>query len=65
MVRANQDIRKAAQEKKVFLWQIAERCQISDTSFTKMLRRELPGEKKNQIMKFIDDLAEQREAANG
>lgn len=59
MVRANQDIRKAAQEKKVFLWQIADRCQISDTTFTKMLRRELPGEQKNQIMSIINDLARQ------
>ena len=65
MVRANQDIRKAAQEKKVFLWQIAERCQISDTSFTKMLRRELPGDKKKQIMSLIDDLAQKAEALNG
>lgn len=59
MVRANQDIRKAAQEKRVFLWQIADRYQISDTSFTKMLRKELPSEKKKQIMSIINDLARQ------
>jgi len=59
MVRANQDIRKAAQEKRVFLWQVADKYQISDTSFTKMLRKELPNEKKKQIMSLINDLARQ------
>lgn len=57
MVRANQDIRREAKDKQVFLWQIAEKYQISDTGFAKMLRRELPQEKKDRIFQIIKDLS--------
>lgn len=60
----NQDIRTAAKEAGVFLWQIAERYGINDGNFSRKLRKELPAEEKEKILAIIETLAaEQREAA--
>lgn len=57
MVKANQEIRNAAKEAGVYLWQIADRLGIKyDTYFSKMLRRELPKEKQEQIMAIITEI---------
>lgn len=53
----NNDIRVAAKAAGVMLWQIAEALGIPDTSFSKILRRELPPEKKTQVMAIISELS--------
>lgn len=55
----NDDVRRAAAANGVRLWQIAEACGIADTSFSKLLRRELPLEKKQEIFAIIDKIAKQ------
>lgn len=53
----NQDIRRAAAETGVKLWQIAEALGIADCNFSRKLRRELPQEEKQQILSIIRDLS--------
>ena len=54
----NQDIRKYAKNKRVNLWQISERLGYAyETAFSRILRHELPYNKKQEIKKIIDELA--------
>lgn len=52
----NKDIRSVAMEKGVKLWQIAERYGVSDSWFSRKLRKELPEEEKKKIFAIIDCL---------
>lgn len=56
----NRDIRDAAREANVFLWQIADRIGVNDGNFSRRLRKELPPDEKEKIMRIIDDLAQER-----
>lgn len=58
----NKLIRERAQEKDVRLWQIAERVGVTDGNFSRKLRRELPEEERERILRLIDEIAE-REGA--
>lgn len=53
----NKDIRDYARIKDVRLWQIAEKLNLCDSNFSRLLRRELSEEKKTEIRAIIDDLA--------
>ena len=53
MKKENADIREAAKEKGVYLWQIAERLGISDNTFNRKLRKELPSEEKKAVFDVI------------
>lgn len=56
---SNLDIKKYAKVKKVKLWQVSEKLGYAhDTAFSKVLRHELSDEKKAEIYKIIDELAE-------
>jgi hypothetical protein len=52
----NQDIRSKALENRICLWQIAEKLGIRDDAFSRKLRRELPDNEKNRIVKIINEL---------
>ena len=52
----NLEIRKAAQEAQIFLWQVAGELGIQDSTLSRKLRRELPEEEKHQILEIIDRL---------
>lgn len=52
------DIRKYARSKSVPLWEIAEHYGMADSNFSRMLRHELPEDKKAEIYKIIDELSE-------
>lgn len=58
---SNKDIRMAAKEAGVFLWQIAAMYGISDGNFSRKLRRELPMEEKKRILGIIETLAQERQ----
>lgn len=58
---SNKDIRTAAREAGVFLWQIAAMYGISDGNFSRKLRRELPMEEKKRILGIIETLAQERQ----
>ena len=56
----NLDIRSRARETGVKLWEIAAYIGINPTTMTVWLRRELPEEKKQAMMKAIDAIAAER-----
>lgn len=53
----NKDIREYAQKHNVKLWQIANELHINDGNFSRKLRVELTEDKKQEICKIIDELA--------
>lgn len=58
---SNKDIRAAAKEAGVFLWQIAAKYGINDGNFSRKLRQELPPEEKKKVMGIIEALAQERQ----
>lgn len=54
---ANNEIRKHAKEKGVFLWQVADSLGICDMTLTRKLRHELPEEEKTKIFEIINELS--------
>ncbi len=57
----NKELRDYARIMDVRLWRIAEKLNIADSNFSRLLRHELPDEKKEEVMKIIDELAKNRE----
>lgn len=55
----NQDIRCAASEAGVKLWQIADALGIADFNFSRKLRKELPQEEKEKIFNIIEQLSQE------
>lgn len=53
---ANLDIRQALLEANLKQWRVAESLGISESQFSKMLRRELPEDKKNQVLEAINNI---------
>lgn len=56
----NDDIRTKARNSHVPLWKIADALGVSEATFTRMMRRELPKDKHAQIMSIIE-----KEASHG
>lgn len=55
----NNDIRKEALKANVKLWQIAEKIGVTDSTFSKMLRKELSPDKKEKIFNIISTLKQE------
>ncbi|MCI7649353.1 MAG: hypothetical protein SO436_04025 [Oscillospiraceae bacterium] len=55
----NADIRTAAKNADVKLWQIADKLGINDGNFSRRLRRELPQEEKEKIFGIIAALTKE------
>lgn len=53
----NQDIRKEIKDAGLFYYQIAEQLGMNDGNFSRLLRRELPDEKKERIRGIIQQLS--------
>lgn len=53
----NNDIRRKAASEGIRLWQIAEVLKITDSSFSRKLRKELPQEEKEKIFSIIQKLS--------
>lgn len=53
----NKDIRELANQNHIRLWQIADKLQVADTTFSRMLRKELSDDKKQQIKTIIEELS--------
>lgn len=60
-IMVNREVRAYAIEKGVLLWKVAEAIGISDSSFSRKLRRELPEEERKRILRIIDEIAAERE----
>ena len=57
----NQALRQAAKAAKVPLWRIAAVLGVSEPTMTRKLRRELPENEKQQLLKIIEQLAKEAE----
>lgn len=54
----NIDIRNYAKKRKVNLWEVSERLGYAhETAFSRVLRHELPQDKKAEMRAIIDELA--------
>lgn len=58
--QANAEIRTAAKDKDVRLWEVAERYGLSEGNFSRKMRRELNSGEKAKLLSIIDDLAAER-----
>lgn len=59
---ANFDIRVKACANNISLWQLAEKMNISESTMTRWLRKELPDEKKAIFEKAINAIIAERNA---
>lgn len=57
---ANKEIRDAARDAGVRLWQIADCIGMNDGNFSRKLRRELPDQEKKEILEIIKMLAAEK-----
>lgn len=57
MQKANLEFRRAVQQSGTRIWAVAEFLGISDSTMTRMLRRELSAEDKARFMDAVDQLA--------
>lgn len=57
----NNDIRVMARNHGIRLWQIANKLNMQDSNFSKMLRTEFPSEKKEHIFKIINEIVKERD----
>lgn len=62
MNKTNFQIRLAAREAGVHHWEIADALGISEGSFCRRLRHELPEAERARILELINDISAQREA---
>lgn len=53
----NQDIKRYAKTKKVKLWRIANAIGVTDSTFSRKLRKEFTNEEKEKIYCIIDRLS--------
>lgn len=60
-MKNNLDVRNYARKRSVALWEVAEGYGMADSNFSKLLRHELPEEKKQLLYKIIDELVAGRE----
>lgn len=59
-MKANSTVRERAREQGVFLWEIAQAIGKSEPTVIRMLRIELPEERKTELLRIIDQIAERR-----
>ena len=63
IVIRNEEIRSAAKNAGVCLWEVAAAYGINDGNFSRKLRQELPQEEKEKILAIIDRLAQEKQEA--
>ena len=56
----NLDIRMAIKKARLFAYEVAEAMGITETYFSRKLRKELPPEEKQRILAVIDRLAQEK-----
>lgn len=61
----NVDIRTEAKRAGVFLYAIADKLGISEPTMTRLLRRELPEDRKAQIKDIISEIAAEQRTDTG
>ena len=62
MIKHNNDIRTKARESGVYLYEIAEKLNVSEPTFNRWLRKELSEDLKQKALAAIEQIREEREA---
>lgn len=57
---SNEVIKTAAKDAGIYLWEIAERLQMSDSSFSRKLRRELSNGDQKRVLSVIDAIKSEK-----
>lgn len=57
---ANESVKTVAKESGVHLWEIAEQLKISDSYFSRKLRRELPESERENVLAIIEKIKSER-----
>lgn len=57
MRNQNKDLKDLAKSKRVYIYEIAEKCGISVETFQKRLRKPLTDKQRAEIIGFIDEIA--------
>lgn len=56
IMKANKDLRDAMEERRIKQYEVADVLGISESGFCRMLRKELPEEKKKEIFEAIKNM---------
>ena len=62
MIKHNNDIRTTARENRVYLYEIAEKLNVSEPTFNRWLRKELSEDLKQKVIAAIEQIREEHEA---
>lgn len=65
MSKANSEIRQAAKEKNVPLWKLADRYNVSENTLLRRLRYEWKDQEKQTALRWIDEIAQERNEVTG
>lgn len=60
MKEQNLDIKRCILKNNLRFWQVAYKLNMNDGNFSRLLRKELTTDKKNEIYKVIDELKEEK-----
>lgn len=52
----NEQIRAVMRENNIYMWQVAKKLNVYETSFSKWFREELPEERKQQVLSAIEEI---------
>lgn len=58
--QSNMDIRRAAASAGFYLWEVAAEVGVTDSTFSRKLRRELPENEKEAVFRAIERMREYR-----
>ena len=56
MIKKNVDVRKAAKDSGVFLWEIADKLGVSEPTLNRWLRKEMPDSQKAKFFAAIEQV---------
>ena len=62
-MQKNMKIREAIRKNNLRYWEIAEKLNLNDGNFSRLLRKELIDEKQKEILKIINELKEEQSDA--
>ena len=57
----NEAIRRRARERGVFLWELAARVGVTDSTFSRKLRSEFSPEERERVLRVIGEIASEKE----
>ena len=52
----NKQIREVMRDNNIYMWQVAKKLNVNETSFCKWFREELSEERKQQVMSAIEEI---------